>query len=209
MNIEQYKRRFFNLMESTIGDVRPLLTESLTDEKKNEYKGKWSVSNVLNNENSKTMYKDAIVNDVEITDAEDEQVVKYYNNMIGENKLNMLITMYDKMNPLGTSSTDIGSSPISSEEGSELSNRQTTNVDDLVSIIRKSDVDKYSDNFCKTESGYDICLVKKSMKRSTLDKMYNDDVRRIEAQGYKKIKESQLTQDTEGNYIRRSTWKKT
>jgi hypothetical protein len=26
-NIEQYKNRFFNLMESTIGDVRPLITE--------------------------------------------------------------------------------------------------------------------------------------------------------------------------------------
>ena len=26
-NIEQYKNRFFNLMESTIGDVRPLISE--------------------------------------------------------------------------------------------------------------------------------------------------------------------------------------
>jgi hypothetical protein len=26
-NIEQYKKRFFNLMESTIGDIRPLINE--------------------------------------------------------------------------------------------------------------------------------------------------------------------------------------
>lgn len=29
-NIEQYKKRFFNLMESTIGDVKPLLTEQIS-----------------------------------------------------------------------------------------------------------------------------------------------------------------------------------
>jgi hypothetical protein len=122
-NIEQYKNRFFNLMESTIGDVRPLISEQLTT-------------------------------------------------------------------------------------GEGLSNSPTTNVDDLGSIIRQSDKDKGADNFCKTESGYDICLVRKSMDRSTMDKMYNNDVRRIQGGGYSKVKESQLSQDAEGNYIKRSTWKK-
>ena len=27
MNVEQYKKRFYNLMESTIGDVKPILNE--------------------------------------------------------------------------------------------------------------------------------------------------------------------------------------
>ena len=101
--------------------------------------------------------------------------------------------------------------PLISEQlttGEGLSNSPTTNVDDLGSIIRQSDKDKGADNFCKTESGYDICLVRKSMDRSTMDKMYNNDVRRIQGGGYSKVKESQLSQDAEGNYIKRSTWKK-
>jgi hypothetical protein len=31
-NIEQYKRRFYKLLESTMGDVKPLLVESELDE---------------------------------------------------------------------------------------------------------------------------------------------------------------------------------
>ncbi len=31
MNVEQYKKRFYNLMESTMGDVKPLITESETN----------------------------------------------------------------------------------------------------------------------------------------------------------------------------------
>lgn len=30
MNIEQYKNKFFNLMESTIGDAKPLISEQAT-----------------------------------------------------------------------------------------------------------------------------------------------------------------------------------
>ena len=100
------------------------------------------------------------------------------------------------------------STTVPTGTGDGLSNSPTTNVDDLGSIIRQSDKDKGADNFCKIESGYDICLVKKSMNRSAMDKMYNNDMRRIEGAGYTKVKESQLSQDAEGNYIRRSTWKK-
>jgi hypothetical protein len=127
-NIEQYKNRFFNLMESTIGDVKPLISEQS-------------------------------------------------------------ITV-----PTGT--------------GEGLSNSPTTNVDDLGSIIRQSDKDKGADNFCKTESGYDICLVKKNMDKSTMDKMYSNAVRRIEGAGYTKVKETETSTDTNKNYIKRSTWKK-
>jgi hypothetical protein len=97
---------------------------------------------------------------------------------------------------------------VKEQSNDGLSNSPITNVDDLGSIIRQSDKDKGTDNFCKTESGYDICLVKKSISQSTLQKMYNNDVRRIEGVGYTKVKESQLSQDAEGNYIKRSTWKK-
>ena len=41
MNIEQYKRRFFNLMESTIGDVKPLITEQTNTDDIKEYKCKY------------------------------------------------------------------------------------------------------------------------------------------------------------------------
>ena len=30
-NINEYKKRFFNLMESTIGDVKPIISEQITD----------------------------------------------------------------------------------------------------------------------------------------------------------------------------------
>jgi hypothetical protein len=33
-NIEQYKKRFFNLMESTIGDIRPIISEQPTQQPK-------------------------------------------------------------------------------------------------------------------------------------------------------------------------------
>ena len=110
-NIEQYRKRFFHLMESTIGDAKPLISENtIDDEKINEYKGKWSVSNVLKNESSKKMYKDAIDKKIIINSTEDKSVVDYYNNMVGEGRLNDLITYYDKSFP----SQPLGNAPTSS-----------------------------------------------------------------------------------------------
>jgi hypothetical protein len=117
-NIEQYKNRFFNLMESTIGDVKPLLSESINPDDIKEYKGKWSISNMMKNEASKKMYKDAIDNNTKISGKEDATVVDYYNRMVNDNRLDSLVTMYDEEFP-------------SSTQSSELSNSPMTNVEDL------------------------------------------------------------------------------
>ena len=38
-NIEQYKKRFYNLMESSMGDVRPIISDSSSNCKKNIHEG--------------------------------------------------------------------------------------------------------------------------------------------------------------------------
>ena len=115
-NIEQYKHRFFNLMESTIGDVKPLISEQANPDNIKEYKGKWSISNMMKNEVFKKMYKDAIDKNTKISGEEDATVVDYYNRMVNDNKLDSLVTMYDKEFPSGTQSSELGNSPITNVE---------------------------------------------------------------------------------------------
>jgi hypothetical protein len=115
-NIEQYRNRFFNLMESTIGDVRPLITEQINPDDIKEYKGKWSISNMMKNEASKKMYKDAIDKNTKISGEEDATVVDYYNRMVNDNRLDNLVTMYDEEFPSGTQSSELGNSPITNVE---------------------------------------------------------------------------------------------
>ena len=99
--------------------------------------------------------------------------------------------------------------PVTPSENGNTGSTTTTTVDELKSIIYKSDKDKVSEDFCKSQSGYDICLVKKSIQRQNLDTMYNDDKRRLKAGGYIMVKEDDFKQNTTtGEYIRRSTWKK-
>ena len=204
-NIEQYKNRFFNLMESTIGDVRPLITEQANLDNIKEYKAKFIISKSLKKEDSKKMYKDAIDKNTKISGTEDEGVLNAYRGLVSQNNLDNVLRMYDEEFPSSGGNT---TTLVSTGTGEELSKSPITTVDDLGSIIRQSDKDKIADNFCKTESGYDICLVKKSTSQSTLEKMYNNDVRRIEGVGYTKVKESKTSMDTDNNYIKRSTWKK-
>jgi hypothetical protein len=54
-NIEQYKNRFFNLMESTIGDVKPLLSEAIIEKKAEE--DTWCKSNLTDPENQICLIK--------------------------------------------------------------------------------------------------------------------------------------------------------
>jgi len=115
-NIEQYKNRFFNLMESTIGDVRPLITEQANPDNIKEYKGKWSISNMMKNEVFKKMYKDAIDKNTKISGEEDATVVDYYNKMVSDNRLDNLVTMYDKEFPSSTQSSELSNSPITNVE---------------------------------------------------------------------------------------------
>lgn len=104
-------------------------------------------------------------------------------------------------------STDTPVTPSKNDNAG--STTTTTTVDELKSIIYKSDKDKVSEDFCKSQSGYDICLVKKSTQRQNLDTMYNDNKRRLKSGGYVMVKEDDFKQNTTtGEYIRRSTWKK-
>lgn len=108
-------------MESTIGDVRPLITETLTEDKVKEYKSKWSISNVLKKEESKKMYQTAIDSGNEITETEDSQVVEYYRNMLKDGRASQLISMYDMSH--NTKSSELGKSPITNPQeltGDEL-----------------------------------------------------------------------------------------
>ena len=54
-NIEKYKNRFFNLMESTIGDVKPLLSEAIIEKKAEE--DTWCKSNLTDPENQICLIK--------------------------------------------------------------------------------------------------------------------------------------------------------
>ena len=127
-NIEQYKNRFFNLMESTIGDVKPLMTEQINPDDIKEYKGKWSISNMMKNEVSKKMYKDAIDNNTKISGEEDVTVVDYYNKMVNDNRLDNLVSMYDKSFP---SSGENTTTSVPTGNGEELSKSPITTVTEL------------------------------------------------------------------------------
>jgi murein DD-endopeptidase MepM/ murein hydrolase activator NlpD len=129
------------------------------------------------------------LNDVTSTPESQEEL---YNN-----------TSYNPNKPTNTPVTS------SKNDNAGSTTTTTTTVDELKSIIYKSDKDKVSEDFCKSQSGYDICLVKKSTQRQNLDTMYNDDKRRLNAGGYVMVKEDDFKQNTTtGEYIRRSTWKK-
>jgi hypothetical protein len=127
-NIEQYKNRFFNLMESTIGDVKPLITEQANPDNIKEYKGKWSISNMMKNEVSKKMYKDAIDKNTKISGEEDVTVVDYYNRMVNDNRLDNLVSMYDKSFP---SSGENTTASVPTGTGDGLSKSPITTVTEL------------------------------------------------------------------------------
>jgi hypothetical protein len=127
-NIEQYRKRFFNLMESTIGDVKPLITEQINPDDIKEYKGKWSISNMMKNEVSKKMYKDAIDKNTKISGEEDVTVVDYYNRMVNDNRLDNLVSMYDKSFP---SSGENTTASVPTGTGDGLSKSPITTVTEL------------------------------------------------------------------------------
>ena len=194
-SIENYKKRFFNLMESTMGDVRPLITEQLSPDKMKEYKSKWSVSNVLKKEESKKMYQTAIDSGNEITGTEDSQVVDYYNNMLKDGRASQLISMYDMSH--NTKSSELGKSPI-------------TNPDELAGIIFLSNKYKKEDEWCKKRnlSPDDICVVTDSMDQAQNDREHHNIKIRIEKTGKYKNVEEDLNVRKDGNYYSYSVWKK-
>jgi len=79
---------------------------------------------------------------------------------------------------------------------------------DINYIISQSDNDKGVDTFCKSKSGYEVCLMEKSMDKETLLRKYGKKKSIVQGSGYTMIEESGLRQDPEGNYIKSSIWKK-
>jgi len=167
-NIEQYKNRFFNLMESTIGDVRPLITEQINSNDIKEYKSKWSIADMLKDkafEASKKMYKDAIDKNTKISGEEDTTVVNYYNRMTNENKLDNLVSYYDNIFPsLGGNTT----TSVPTGTGDGLSKSPITTVteltgDDLTKFYNVM-IEKY-----KTDASLDGSIIR-SMLLSNRDK---------------------------------------
>jgi hypothetical protein len=197
-SIENYKKRFFNLMESTIGDVRPLIIEQqLSPDKIKEYKAKWSVSNVLKNEKSKEMYQTAIVNGnlIPKETTEDSQVLAIYQNTLNDGSVGKMVIMYDMSH--NTKSSELGKSPI-------------TKADELGDIILLSDKSKKENEWCKKRnlSPDDICVVTKSMDEETNNKKYDMSKYRIEKTGkYKKVEED-LNIKVGNDHYSYGVWKK-
>jgi hypothetical protein len=84
----------------------------------------------------------------------------------------------------------------------------TTQPIDLNYILSQSESGKTTNEFCKSKTGYDICLVIKNIDRAARDKDDNNKSRFLQSQGYVMIEKSALTQDSEGNYKKSSIWKK-
>ena len=156
-SIENYKKRFFNLMESTMGDVRPLITEQLeqlSPDKIREYKAKWSVSNVLKNENSKEMYQTAIVNGnlipKEIT--EDSQVLAIYQNTLNDGSVVKMVSMYDMYH--NTKSSELGKSPITNPQ--ELTGDELTKFYNVMIATYMNQRDDFKDRVIRNYDLIDI-----------------------------------------------------
>ena len=84
----------------------------------------------------------------------------------------------------------------------------TTQPVDLNYILTQSESGKTTNEFCKSKTGYDICLVIKNIDRAARDKDDNNKSRFLQSQGYVMIEKSGLTQDSDGNYKKSSIWKK-
>ena len=197
-SIENYKKRFFNLMESTMGDVRPLIIEQqLSPDKIREYKAKWSVSNVLKNEESKEIYQTAIDNGnlIPTGTTENSQVTGYYDKMVSDGSIGQMLSMYDMSH--NTKSSELGKSPI-------------TKADELGDIIFLSDKSKKENEWCKKRnlSPDDICVVTKSMDEETNNKKYDTSKNRIEKTGKYKKAEEDLNIKVGNDHYSYGVWKK-
>lgn len=84
----------------------------------------------------------------------------------------------------------------------------TTRPIDLNYILVQSESDKTTNEFCKSKTGYDVCLSVKHSDRTTRDNIDNDRSRILQSGGYTMIEKSPLTQDTDGKYNKSSIWKK-
>lgn len=92
--------------------------------------------------------------------------------------------------------------------GSTQPTSGTTQPVDLNYILKQSESGKTTNEFCKSKTGYDVCLFVKHSDRATRDKIENDRSRILQSGGYTIIEKSPLTQDTDGQFKKTSIWKK-
>lgn len=93
--------------------------------------------------------------------------------------------------------------------GSTYPNSGTTKSVDLNFILSQSESEKTTNEFCKSKTGYDVCLSVKNSDRATRDKIENERNRILQSGSYTMIEKSPLTQDTDGQFKKTSIWKKT
>jgi hypothetical protein len=85
----------------------------------------------------------------------------------------------------------------------------TTQPVDLNYILKQSESEKTTNEFCKSKTGYDVCLSVKNSDRAIRDRVENDRSRILQPSGYTMIEKSPLTQDADGQFKKTSIWKKT
>ena len=200
----------FVITEEERKHIMGLYEQTSTGDKKDEYKAKWSVLNTLYKSNPKPkyldfmkMYKTAINTGKEIVGTEDNEVVDVYNRMVSDKRNNELVQMYDRINPNSMISSN-------SSKSSELGKSPITSPDDLGSIKSNSDKVKGVDTFCKSKSGYEICLMEKSMDENTAEKKHDFYKKKLNDSGYTMIEEKLRpeTIDNQSVYVKSSIWKK-
>ena len=228
-NTEQYKKRFFNLIESTIGNIKPLLTESLDVDKKNEYKAKYLISNLFYERQpapkyltSASMYKTAIDKN-EVIDGNEEPDVKEMYQRFGNEDKDKLIKLYDKKYQTGGESSEIDNSPTEPEkigkpnDGTynlelDIKNGNVTKISgsgnpNLERYKKLTEENKTKYQFCKQAREGEICLVEVSMTDSNAQgKLRSTKNLVISLYGYKERDniEGKIKIDGEDKYIRGS-----
>ena len=236
-NIEQYRNRFFNLMESTIGDVKPLLTESLTEDQKKEYKSKWVISNYFYKTQpapkyltSMGMYKTAIDKNEVINESEESDVISTYQRYVNEpggNRIDFLVSKYNESFPSNSQSSELSNSPIEPDKlakpndgsysldlninnGTVTQSSQSGSSNILSQYKKLTEENKTKYEFCKKATEGEICLVEVSMSDKNAQGKLTITKTKIKSFGYEEREsyEGRINQDGQENYIRGSILKK-
>jgi len=228
-NTEQYKKRFFNLIESTIGNIKPLLTESLDDDQKNEYKAKYLISNLFYERQpapkyltSASMYKTAIDKNEVIDGNEESDVIDMYQSFINNQGVDKLVNLYDKNYQTGGESSELDNSPTEPEkiekpnDGTynlelDIENGNVTKISgsgnpNLERYKKLTEENKTKYQFCEQAREGEICLVEVSMADRNAQGKLTSTKNLVISFGYKERDhiEGKINIDGEDKYIRGS-----
>ena len=231
-NTEQYKKRFFNLIESTIGNIKPLLTESLDDDQKNEYKAKHLISinfykmqPALKYLTSASMYKTAIDKNEVIDGNEESDVIDMYQIFVNKQGIDKLIDLYDEKYRTGGDSSELDNSPTEPEkiekpnDGAysldlDIENGNVTQISrsgnpNLERYKKLTEENKTKYQFCKQISEGEICLVEVSKNDGIAQGKLTSTKNLVISFGYKQRDsiEGRINIDGEDKYIHGSILK--